>query len=152
MSGRKSFQSAAQRAGGQPLEFDVDGETFYALPAMPGMATLDMAAMAESGTNAERARAIMGILDSVLLPESATRFAHRMRGARPRRPDEVTDEHPAEEPVSVSPITVEDASSIVRWLVSEAYHVGRPTDGPSLSQPGSSTTGPSSTDGAPPEA
>lgn len=147
---RKSFQSAASRAGGEPIPFDVDDDTFYALPAMPGMSTLDMAAMADQGTKAERAKAIMGVLDSVLLPESAVRFAHRMRGRRPRRPDEVTEEHPEDEPVMLMPITVEDASAIVRWLVTEVYHVGRPTEGPSLSQPGSLQPGTPSTDGAPP--
>jgi hypothetical protein len=128
---RKSFQSAANRAGG-PIEFDIDGEVFYASPVMPADLVLSLGDLATESNQGKRAQAAMAILDSVLLPESATRFADRMKGG----------EHP---------ITVLDATGVINWLVSEHYAPARPTGGASPSQPGSSTPGTPSTDGAPPE-
>ena len=68
-------------------------------------------------------------LDTVLLPESSVRFAKRMRSAE-------------------DPITGADLVETVNWLVGEVYG-GRPTTPSSSSPDGSSTTGTSSTDGAP---
>lgn len=128
MPSSRSFQSTA--ASRSPIVFDVDGEEFTAIPAMPATASLALVALTEAGSNAEKAQATLGILDELLLPESAERFAARMRGG-------------------AHPISLEDALAVVGWLLPEVS--GRPTVGASPSQPGSSTPGPSSTDGAPPE-
>lgn len=129
---RKSFQSAAARAGG-PLEFDIDGEVFYASPVMPADLVLQLGDLGTETNVRAKAEAAMGILDQVLLPESAVRFAERMKGGE-------------------RPLTVLDATGIINWLVSEHYAPARPTEGASPSQPGSSQPGTPSTDGAPPEA
>ena len=117
----KSFQSAAARAGRGPVEFDVDGETFFAAPVMPTQAVLDVADLAVKESVAERASAISGFLDAVLLPESAVRFAARLRD--PERP-----------------IGIEDAVAVVNWLIEDVYAM-RPTVPSSGFPSGSPTIG-----------
>lgn len=129
----RSFTSAA--ATKPPLIFDVDGEEFTAIPVLPATATLGLVALTEAQSNIDRAKAVTSILDEVLVPESAERFAARMRGGD-------------------KPLGLSDALQVVTWLLSELVGTGadRPLDGDSPSPSGLLSDGPTSTDGAPPEA
>lgn len=114
----------------QPAEFTVgdSDEIFLAAPEAPGGALIDLA-KAEDTKPHHAVMAMMNFLDQVLLPDSAVRFAARLRSA----------EHP---------ITGADVVETTNWLIQEVYG-GRPTTPSSDSPDGSSATGTSSTDGAP---
>ena len=149
----KQFTSAATDKA--PIRFELDGEVFEAAPVIGASVLQDMLAIANMGelvqidatavlnsgdkdkvmeigkaVNAVSAQA-MQFLDSVLLPESAARFAARMRS-------------------TTEPITLETAFEVWRWLLSE--YGARPTQPSSSSSNGHDGTGQSLTVGAPPAA
>lgn len=95
------------QTGREPVQFTIDGDTFHAVPLAPGGAMLDMAAV-QDGTNSEKVRAISEFLDMVLTEESAVLFAARLRDKK-------------------RPITLDQATEVVVWLVEEAY-TDRPTN------------------------
>lgn len=103
-------------------------EFFYAAPDVPGGTLLDFAST-DDGPVFDRMVAMMRFLDQVLLPESAVRFAARLRSA-------------------ADPITTGDVVELCNWLIGDVYG-GRPTGPSSSSENGSSPTTSSSTDGAP---
>lgn len=105
----KQFRTAVGD-GALPHPFQIDNDTFYAAARLPGGAVLDLAGIivtAEDGSQTVRAGALMEFLDAVLLPDSAQRFADRLRS-------------PTE------PIGLDEATGIVKWLVEEVYGL-RPT-------------------------
>jgi hypothetical protein len=105
-------------------------EVFFATPMAGGGALVDLARSETPETsNAARVMAMMEFLDNVLFPESAIRFAARLR----------SPEHT---------ITGADVVETTNWLISEVY-AARPTQPPSSSPDGSSDTGTSSTEDAP---
>lgn len=107
----KAFTTAASRATG-PVEFTIDGEMYQAHPVMSGDAMLTMAKQATGeGPVGDRIAAALSFLDVALLPESAERFAARFKD-------------PA------NPISLGDATDVMRWLIEDVY-VGRPTEPPS---------------------
>ena len=109
---RKSFQSAASSLPADPVVFDVDGETFAAVPVLSATAATTLAVLGSSEDSRERMTAIGEFLDLVLVPESRERFATRMAA---------TDK----------PLTLDDVSEVVTWLIEDVY-VLRPTGPPSL--------------------
>lgn len=111
------------------VPFQIDDDTFVAVSSAPAMAVLDVAAV-NKATDMDKIRIILEFLDQVLLPDSAERFAERLRSA-------------------AEPITIDQAASIAVWLMEEVYSPERPTEALSPSQNGSESTGPNSTDGAP---
>lgn len=111
------------------VPFTLDEDTFIAVGVAPAMAILDVAAV-NKAADMDKIRIILDFLDQVLLPESAIRFAERLRS-------------------STEPITIDQAASIAVWLMEEVYAPDRPTEALSPSPNGSESTGPSSTDGAP---
>lgn len=106
----KQFTTAVGR-GAQPVEFAIDGEAFFAAAEMPLGSMVDVARTALNGEPAEKIIAIMDFLDQILMPDSAVRFAGRMRSAE-------------------RPIGMDEAGEIVKWLVQEVY-AARPTVRPS---------------------
>jgi hypothetical protein len=139
MSEVRSFTTAqarkraeAEAAGGQLryIEFDIDGEKFYAAPIAPGGALLDAAAAGQAKNNVERLRVVAGFLDAVLTSESAERFSQRMR-------------------TGDNPIDLATAAQVMAFLMEE--YGGRPTVPSSASSDGlSGTDGAPSTSGVSP--
>jgi len=104
--------------------FDIDGEAFTAIGTAPAGPLLDVAAAHDD----ERIAMMMAFLDGVLVPESAERFAARLRS---------TD----------NPIDAQTLGEVVEYLV-EVYS-RRPTQPGEPSPNGDSTTGTSLTVAAP---
>jgi hypothetical protein len=121
----KSFTNLDRKAD---VLFEVDGDEFTAVGVAPAMAILDVGAV-NKAEDMDKIRIILEFLDMVLLPESAARFAARLRS-------------------SESPISIDQAAKIAVWLMEEVYAPERPTEAPSPSQNGSGSTGQSSTGGA----
>lgn len=126
MTDIKSFTNMNKK---ENVPFVIDDDTFTAVGIAPAMAVLDVAAV-NKAADMDKIRIILEFLDQVLLPDSAIRFAERLRS-------------------STEPITIDQAASIAVWLMEEVYSPERPTEAPSPSPNGSGSTGPSSTDGAP---
>lgn len=120
----KSFTSPT---GGEPLTFDLNGQTFHCIPRLPAGVSLD-AAMVATGPDA--ARRLGEFFDAVLAPEEAEDFARMIRAVDP--------------PEAVVPMDL--VNEIVQWLVTE--YTARPTGRPSASGNGRPSTAPSSTDAA----
>lgn len=115
----------------EPLRFTIDGDTFECAPVLPAAGTRLLLALAETveGSAGSAQIAMIGdFLDTVMLPESAERFAARMKDpARPIDDDQIGD--------------------VLKWLV-ERYGQ-RPTVPPTPSDGGRPTTGTISMDGVP---
>jgi hypothetical protein len=120
-----------------PIPFKIDNEVYYVAGAAPIGAMLDLSSLAAFDTNTQDVMAmakatttLMSFLDAVMMPESAVRFAARMRQPiRPIRPTQIM--------------------RIIRWCAT--IYSGKDRTAPPVSSPdGSVATGPSSTDGAVP--
>jgi hypothetical protein len=110
------------------VEFDIDGEVFRLASVAPAMAVLDVAKV-NTAEDIDKVQIIMVFLDQVLEPDSAQRFAARLRSIE-------------------NPISIDQATSIAVWAMEEVYAPERPTPAPSSSPNGSGSTGPSTTDTA----
>lgn len=113
--GVKQFRSASAAAGTAPVEFRIDGESFYATPVIPAAVMAEILPLARTGTEAERLNALSRFLDTVLYQESAERLAARMRS-----PEE--------------PLTLAEVAEVLQWLLEEVYAL-RPS-APSSPSPG----------------
>ena len=113
----RSFSSRRNEA----FTFDVDGEEFTAVGRAPAGPLLDVAAARDTET---RVRTMMDFLDAVLVPDSAERFARRLRDP-------------------VDPIDATTLMEVAEYLI-ERYS-RRPTGPGGPSANGDSTTGPSLT-------
>lgn len=140
----------------KPIRFKCNGDDYEAYPEVGGGLLLDtisfddisqianmptsdaeaeqmdparLAAMGRAAS--EQTRKLMHFLDTVLLPDSAAKFADAMRRAE-------------------QPITLSQAMTIARWLVGQ--YGARPTVPPSSSDNGHGGTGTDSTAGVPTEA
>lgn len=89
-----------------PVRFKIDGDIFEAAAALPAGVSHDFALM-QSLEAAEQVVLLGHILESFLLPESAARFASRLRDP-------------------VQPITNEQVGQVIKWLVE--HYTGRPTE------------------------
>lgn len=105
------------------IEFEDDGDVFYAAGECPGGTVVDLALVAENENEGEQLQLAMSFFDQVLLPESADLFAARLRD--PQRP-----------------ISLQKAMKIFAWLVGK--YTDFPTQEPSPSPAGSPKTARSS--------
>lgn len=110
------------------VKFQIDDDVFEAVGTAPAMAILDVSAVNQAD-GLDKIKIIFTFLDQVLLPDSAQRFADRLKSS----------EHP---------IDIDQAASIAVWLMEGVYATERPTPAQSPSDNGSESTGQSSTDGA----
>jgi hypothetical protein len=110
----------------QLISFKIGDDTFEAVPAAPATVMLAFAAASsQPGANGVTAiEASLKFLDAVLTDASAQLFARRL-----------SDKY--------DPIEMKTVGEITRWLMEE--YNGRPTEQPSPSSAGPSTTLPSST-------
>ena len=127
------FKDFSREEEMETIEVTMDGDTFHFAGALPTMALLDVAKVNAEKDQIKKLEIVMEFLDSVMLGDSSERFAARLASAE-------------------NPITLDQCTALMFWLIEEAYTIGRPTDGSSASQNGSETTGTSSTDGAEPTA
>ena len=122
---RRSYSSAKREAEAKPVEFELDGETFFVKPKLPDIAMLDFgAAMVEDATPGQRLAAVHALLKSMLLNDAEWHRFYRLTVANG------TD--------------MEILQEIVMDLLPEI--TGRPTERPSSSPPSSSSTSETSTD------
>ena len=104
-----------------PKPFKIDGDVFYAVGAPPAGALLDLAELANMGEDPAKALgSVASFLDTILLAESAQKFAQRMRDPE-------------------NPITQKQLMRILQWLIQE--YGNRPTVPASSSQGGQASTG-----------
>jgi hypothetical protein len=119
----------------EPFTFTIGAETYECCPVLPAGVIDDLVVLATAHQDQEidpfrHGVMICHMLDKLLLPESAQRFIDKMGD-------------PAD------PITMEQIGAVAVALM-EA-HGRRPLPLSASSGPGPGSTGPSSTDGAPPE-
>jgi hypothetical protein len=98
----------------EPLSFKLHGEEFHCKPAVQGKVLLDMVQKAGSGDQAAATEVITDFFNSVLAPESKTRFDALLES------DKI--------------VTVETLGEITSWVVEQ--YTSRPTSGPEQSQSG----------------
>jgi hypothetical protein len=106
-----------------PLEFTIDGDTFYAAGECPGGTVTDLALSADSENETDQLQVAMAFFDQVLLPESADLFAERLRDPQ-------------------KPISLQKAMRVFAWLVGK--YTDFPTQEQSPSPSGSTGTAKSS--------
>lgn len=111
------------------VRFTIDDDVFVAVGVAPAMAMLDVS-LVNKAEDLEKIRIILEFLDQVLMPDSAARFAERLKSP-------------------LAPIEINQAADVAVWLMQEVYAPNRPSEAPSSSENGSGSTGTSSTDGAP---
>lgn len=107
------------------LEFTIDSDTFRAAGDCPGGMIEDLAVVVDSPNNADKLRAVMTFLDQVLEPESADRFAERLRSA-------------------TEPISFGQAVGVFEWLIETYTSDMVPTTASSSSHEKDGATEPSS--------
>jgi len=121
-----------------PRPFKIDDDVFYVTSVPPAGALMDLAEMASFDQNnpthmVRLVGKMSSFLDAVMMPESAVRFAERMRSP-------------------IKPIKATQIVKILQWLM-KVYSGGKDQSAQSLhSQAGPGATGPNSTDGAQPVA
>lgn len=149
MSEIKDFSKSSSK---EPLRFKIDDDIFEASPAIgaelfreiasgsaqdaaglsaisgvkPGEYSPDQMKLAATALDSQSSRAV-AFLDAVLLPDSAARFAERLRS-------------------SVDPISLGQMYEVWGWLIEQ--YSGRPTQPSQSTSSGSDGTGTSSTAGA----
>lgn len=125
----KAFSTANRNApspvfDAEPIEFQVDGETWIATPPTGGQMALVMAAQAEHSSAVEQIKGLIDFLDSVLDEEAQARYRERLMD----RDD---------------PFDISDVEAIIQWLMEE-WSALPPTQ-PQDFLPSQSNTGRSST-------
>jgi hypothetical protein len=116
----KSFGSPVLQSD-EPLTFDLYDQQFRCAPAMQGRVLIEFIARSASGDPAAGAQAVLDFFDTAVIAADRERFKEMLEGE--------------EYIVPMSTLT-----DIMDWMVEE--YTGRPTEPPSPSQPGESTTGP----------
>lgn len=114
----KSFQRKPKIT--VPVSFDIDGEQFTCVPQIPGAVLLDFIGDADSDDGGRAAEALIGFLENVVIQEERERFIGYIRS-----PETL--------------IEIELLADICEYLVGE--YAQRPTQPPTASADGPSTTG-----------
>ncbi len=123
----------------EPVTFTIAPDEFRCVPEIPldGITDLVKIARKQEGESDEaRFNRIYEFFDSIMEPESATRFRRRGRRSTP-------------DDVNTNPIGMRHVMQILPWLM-EVYGL-RPTQASAESSDGSTQTSTPSTDGASPE-
>jgi len=109
------------------VTFELDGEEFTAVPAIPGAKLLDFIADADSDDGGRASQALIDFMESVIVPDDRERFSALIRDE-----DRV--------------IEIELLAEICEWLVGE--YAARPTESSKPSASGSKRSGRGSTETA----
>lgn len=121
----KKFGTPAER---NTEEFEFCGETFTARFNVTGGLLLRLSAAHSDGTMAQIYASYSDVLDACIIEDDQERFAKLM---------DTTS-------------TIQDLAEVVGWLIEQSSE--RPTQLPSLSQPGPETTGNGATEAPPSQA
>lgn len=120
----RSFSGGRKVVDFEPLEFDLEGESFIAKPAIQGAVLLEFVAAADSDSGGKSAQALYDFFKSVMEPEEYKRFDEYLKN-----PDMIFD--------------FQVLGDIAGWLVEE--YTARPTEQPRSSDDGPSSSGRTST-------
>jgi hypothetical protein len=104
----------------EPLTFTLYGEVFRCQPALQGRVLIEFIAQSSADDPASGARAVLQFFNAAIVDADHDRFKTMTESS----------EHI---------VTMDTLTEIMDWLVEQ--YTGRPTEQPSPSQPGESTTG-----------
>jgi hypothetical protein len=124
---RRTFKSSRKLADYDPLEFEINDQTFKCKPALQGAVLLEFVAKADSEEGGAAAGAMYDFFGDVMDELEYKRFRNYLKN-----PDII--------------IEMETIGEIAAWLVEE--YTARPTEPSSSSDDGPSNSGPTSTDRA----
>lgn len=122
---RKTFRGGKNIAEFEPIEFDLNDQTYKCKPALQGAVLLEFVARADSESGGEAAGALYGFFQDAMEPEEYERFRAYLNS-----PEIIID--------------METIGEIASWLVEE--YTSRPTQGSEPSDTGPSSAGPTSTE------
>ncbi len=121
---RKSFKGGKALSDFEPIEFDLNDQTFKCRPALQGATLLEFVAKADGESGGAAAGALYGFFQDAMEEEEYTRFRNYLNS-----PDLI--------------IEMETIGEIASWLVEE--YTARPTQPSGSSDTGQSSSGPTST-------
>lgn len=121
---RKSFKSGTKISDFEPVEFELNDQTFTCTPAVQGAVLLEFVAAADSESGGAAAGAIYSFFKDVMTEAEYARFRDYLNN-----PDLIFD--------------MEAIGEIAGWLVEE--YTSRPTKAPVSSSVGELSSGPMST-------
>ena len=116
----KDFGAPVAASSDEPITFQLYGKTFRCKPALQGRLLIEFIAESSQEDPSAGARAVLKFFDSAIIENDHEAF------------NELT-----ENPETVVPM--ETLSEIMDWLVGQ--YAARPTQPPTQSEPGDSTTG-----------
>lgn len=124
-SRRKSFQGGRPITDFEPVEFQLNDQTFTCKPALQGAVLLEFVSHADSESGGAQAGALYGLFEDCMEPKEYERFRAYLN-----QPDLI-----------IEMTTIGDIAS---WLVEE--YTARPTQQPENSASGLQNPGPMSTE------
>jgi len=125
MSGRrKSFKGGKAVSEYEPVEFDLNDQTFKCKPALQGAVLLEFVAKVDGDSGGAAANALYGFFKDAMEEDEYQRFRDYLK-----QPDLI--------------IEMSTIGEIASWLVEE--YTNRPTEGSELSDTGQPSPGPTST-------
>ena len=116
----KDFGSPVAASSDEPVTFQLYGETFRCRPAMQGTALIQFIADASGDDTGAGAKAVLSFFDLAIVEADHDRW-HELT---------LSEDHI---------VPMETLSEIMDWLVEQ--YSARPTQPPTASEPGESTTG-----------
>ena len=116
----KDFGSPIAASSDEPISFQIYGETFRCRPAMQGTTLIQFIAESSADDPSSSARAVLKFFEQALLTEDSERWEALTLGEN-------------------TIVPMETLSEIMDWLVGQ--YAARPTEPPTPSEPGGSTTG-----------
>jgi hypothetical protein len=125
MGRHKDFGGGTDITDYEPLSFSLVGQNFNVVPAVQGHVLLNFVANASGNDGAAAAKALDDFFAKIMEPQEFTRFKEHLDNPRVI-------------------IDMEKLGEIAGWLIEE--YSARPTQPPSSSADGESTTGTSSMD------
>jgi len=121
---KKSFRGGRAIAEFDPIEFELNDQTFSCKPALQGAVLLEFVSKADSENGGAAAGALYSFFEDAMEPNEYVRFMDYLKS-----PDVIID--------------METIGDIAGWLVEQ--YTARPTQGPALSATGPSSPGTTST-------
>lgn len=122
---RKTFRGGKKIEEFEPIEFELNEQTFRCKPALQGAVLLEFVSRADSNDGAAAAGALYSFFEDVMETDEYARFREYLRN-----PDVI--------------IEMDTIGDIAAWLIEE--YTARPTQPSESSASGPSSSGPTSTD------
>lgn len=125
MARTKSFRGGKKITDFEPVDFELNGETFNCKRAIQGAVILEFVSKADSESGGEAAGALWNLFSDVMEPDEYKRFHDYVNG----------------EDIIIEMTTI---GEIAAWLIEE--YTSRPTTGSESSDTGQLNSGPTSTE------